>query len=92
MIALMKKVLAPIGATLLLLALAGAATGQSGSSPLNDEERELLQVETSVIEVQRALSAARKRGDDAAAIGKLEKKFDKLQKKRVGLLRSTWQM
>ena len=65
---------------------------QSGSSPLNEEEEQLLEVEENVISLQRELSAARKRGDDAETIGVLQKKFDKLQKRRVGLLRDTWQM
>jgi hypothetical protein len=69
-----------------------AAPAQSGNSPLTEEEQVLEQVEDNVLALQRALSAARKRGDDAEEIGKLQKKFDKLQKKRVGLLRATWQM
>ncbi len=72
--------------------LATTAPAQSGSSPLSDEEKELNQVEGSVVELQRAISAARKRGDDPERLGKLRKKFDKLQKKRVGLLQATWQM
>lgn len=87
-----KQLLTAAAAAILAMGLATSAPAQSGSSPLNEEEQELMRVESSVVEVQRALSAARKRGDDPEAIGKLEKKFDKLQKKRVGLLRSTWQM
>ncbi len=74
------------------LALVCGAAAQSGSSPLTDEEQELQEVETNVLTLQRELFAARQRGDDAEAIGKLQKKFDKLQKKRGGLLRDTWQM
>lgn len=74
-----------------LASLLGAGLAQ-GASPLNPEEKELLRVEDHVLTVQRALSAARRRGDDPEKVEKLQKKFDKLQKKRVGLLRATWQM
>jgi peptidoglycan hydrolase CwlO-like protein len=63
-----------------------------GSSPLNEQEEELQRVESEVLELQRELSAARKRGDDPEEVRKLEKKFEKLQKKRFGLLRQTWRM
>jgi hypothetical protein len=63
-----------------------------GASPLNEQEEELLRVEGEVLELQRELSAARKRGDDPEKIRNLEKKFEKLQKKRFGLLRQTWRM
>jgi len=75
-----------------VLVVAIAAPAQSGNSPLTEEEQVLERVDDNVIEVQRALSAARKRGADPEKLGKLQKKFDKLQKKRVGLLRATWQM
>lgn len=74
------------------LFLTTTAIAQSGSSPPTEEEQVLETVEDNVIEVQRALSAARKRGDDPEKVAKLQKKFDKLQKKRVGLLRDSWQM
>ncbi len=80
-----------LGLAVLVAILSGPAFSQ-GTSPLNESEQELLRVDGHVLTVQRALSAARKRGDDPEKVRKLQKKFDKLQKKRVGLLRETWQM
>ena len=59
--------------------------------PLSDEEKKLQHLETNVLTLQRKLSAARKRGD-AEEVKRLQKQFDKSQKKRLGLLRDTWQM
>ncbi len=87
-----NSLLAAAASLLLQVALLAGPGLAQGSSPLNKDEKELLRVEDSVLTVQRALSAARKRGDDPEKVEKLQKKFDKLQKKRVGLLRATWQM
>ena len=62
------------------------------TSMMNEEEKALHQVEQDVLSLQMELSAARKRGDDPEKIEELQKKFDKLQKRRVGLLRQTWQL
>lgn len=72
------------------LAFAGPALAQ-GNSPLTKEEKQLQKVESDVLTLQRKLSAARKRGDDEK-VERLQKQFDELQKKRVELLRATWQM
>jgi len=85
-----KNLMILVGAGLLALCVSGPALSQ-GSSPLNDAEKALMKTEENVIDVQRQLSAARKRGD-AKQVKALQKKFDKTQKKRIGLLRSTWQM
>jgi len=85
-----KSLMSLVAAGFLALCVSGPALSQ-GSSPLNDDEKALMKTEESVITVQRLLSAARKRGD-TKRIEKLQKKFDKTQKKRIGLLRSTWKM
>lgn len=89
----MKTLVKLAGMAWLSLFLVTTASAQSGgSSPLSEEEQQLMEIESSVISVQLALSAARKRGDDPEEIEKLQKKFDKLQKKRRSLLQATWQM
>lgn len=89
---LIRAVTGAAGTVLLIIALATAAPAQPGTSPLTDEEKELMAVESNVVAVQLELSAARRRGDSPEDIEKLQKKFDKLQKKRKSLLQATWQM
>lgn len=81
-----------MGTAMLCIGLATVALAQSDSPPLNEEEQELQQIEGETIPLQKALSAARRRGDDPDEVKRLQKQYDNLQKRRVEILRSTWQM
>ncbi len=83
-------IFAPLLIVTALLAFSPAPS--SGESPMNPDEQALMEVEENVLSLQRQLSEAQIRGDDAEKTKKLQKEFDALQKKRVELLRKTWQM
>jgi len=78
-------------AVLALAVLIAPMVVRAEESPRNEEERLLDETEDNVIQVQRQLFAARQ-SNDTKEISRLEKKFKKLQKERVRLLRATWQM
>ena len=73
------------------MTMASPALGEDGS-PLNAEEQALVEVEENVLSLQSQLAEARARNNDPEKIEKLQKDFDELQKRRVELLRKTWQM
>ncbi len=85
------RIFVAVAAVASFLMMAPAMAQDVGNSPMNEEEKELLGVEEDVLTLQRKLSAARKKGE-TEEVKRLQKQFDKAQKKRIGLLRSTWQM
>lgn len=81
-----------VAAAVLALALGTVPLAADDSLMMNDDEKALSEIEDQVVTLQVELSAARRRGDDEKKVEKMQKKFDDLQKKRVELLRRTWQM
>ena len=76
-------------AVMALLSPLPAVSGKDMPFWPSPEEERLLEVEGQVLDLQRKLSAARRRGEDEKKVEKLGKEFRTLQKERVKLLRAT---
>lgn len=80
-----------VSALVLGLSLLAPLTAFAEGSPRTEEEVQLEQTESSVLDIRRELFVARQKGDKEE-IKRLQKKYDELQKERLRLLRATWKM